>query len=90
MVGSGFDTLRLNTKLYAVIAQLVEQLPCKHQVRGSTPRCGTNFIKELFLDSSVVEPRTVNALVVGSNPSLGANLTSGHHTDAKTWVTKSR
>ena len=30
--------------------------------------------KELFLDSSVVERRTVNALVVGSNPSLGAKL----------------
>ena len=26
---------------YAGIAQTVEQLPCKHQVRGSIPRAGT-------------------------------------------------
>ena len=33
-----------NEPKFAAIAQLVEQLPCKHQVRGSIPRCGTKFI----------------------------------------------
>ena len=31
------------SRFFAGIAQLVEQLPCKHQVVGSTPTCGTNW-----------------------------------------------
>lgn len=62
---------------YAAIAQLVERVTCNDDVRSSILRGGTN----LFLDSSVVEPRTVNALVVGSNPSLGANFVTPYGTE---------
>ncbi len=30
--------------IVAVIAQLVEQLICNHQARGSNPRCGTIYL----------------------------------------------
>ena len=31
--------------IIAVLAQLVEQLPCKHQVVGSIPTCGTKILE---------------------------------------------
>lgn len=36
------------TRSNAVIAHLVEQLPCKHQVRGSSPR-GSTIYKYTYL-----------------------------------------
>lgn len=33
---------------HAVIAQLIERLPCKQDVRGLNPRDGTKFVEMLF------------------------------------------
>ncbi len=57
---------------YREVAQLVAYLVWDQGVAGSSPVFPTEF-----LDSSAVEPSTVNRVVVGSNPSRGANCQSG-------------
>ncbi len=61
----------INKIRYGDIAQLVELLPYKQNVSGSSP-----FVLNLILNSSKVEQSAVNRLVVGSNPTWGVRACS--------------
>lgn len=94
--GTRKGTLRALRFGFARVAQLVEQLPCKQKVLGSTPSAGSMKILThakitrdrlgavndvLRLSSSVGSEHAVdNREVIGSNPISGT--TRWHSTDA--------
>ena len=47
IMARGFESHSVRFKLYADMAQLAEQLPCKQWVGGSSPSVG--FLKNMFM-----------------------------------------
>ena len=55
--------------VFAPIAQLVEQLPFKEKVPGSSPGGRTSLLADL---AQLVEQLSCKQQVVGSNPTVGS------------------
>lgn len=53
---------RVQHQIIAGLAQLVEQLPCKHQVAGSTPAAGTSFQSPYVFVMERRRPLTTSAV----------------------------
>ena len=67
------SSVRIRYSAPGELAQLVERLLCKQDVRSSSLLFSIP-VRETVLCSSAVEPTTVNRLVAGSNPAGGARV----------------